>query len=92
MILNPCTNFMLKVYHEAKINGKTHRYLLCQESQLFQPTKCLSLPLSIFAKMMDLFETDREFIIFQDAVYAICKISMKIRKFAVQFKILIKLF
>ena len=41
--------------------------------------------------MMDLFETDREFIIFQDAVYAICEISMKIRKFAVQFKILIKL-
>ena len=68
MILNPCTNFMLKVYHEAKINGKTHRYLLCQESQLFQPTKCLSLPLSIFAKMMDLLETDREFIIFRDVV------------------------
>ena len=62
---------MLKVYRESKIIGKTHRYLLCQEFQLFQPTKCLSLPLSIFAKMMDLFETDREFIIFQDVVYAL---------------------
>ena len=72
---------MLKVYHEAKINGKTHRYLLCQEFQLFQPTKCLSLPLSIFAKMMDLFETDREFIIFQDVVYALAHATGKTGRF-----------